>query len=87
MDIRNEDVESVVVEAPGGHRHVRTRVRLRDGTELTFQEATVSNIVRAFVTVKTHPERDKVVLRGSEAGKRKRGYAKWQLLEVQDEEL
>lgn len=87
MNIRNEDVESVVVEVPGGHRHVRTRVRLLDGTELTFQEATVSNIVRAFVTVKTHPGRDRVVLRGSGAGKRKRGYARWQLLEVQDEEL
>ena len=44
MRIRNEDIEGLVVEVPEGHLHLRTFVRLRDGTELEFQEAAVANL-------------------------------------------
>ncbi|MEJ2191858.1 MAG: hypothetical protein P8Y39_05840 [Nitrospirota bacterium] len=86
MNVPNEDVRGVVVEVPPGHEHVRTTVLLADGTELTFQEATVSNLVRAFLTVKTHPRRTRVVLSGKHLAERKKGYAPWQLLEDQSSE-
>ncbi len=84
MDIRNEDIQEVVVEIPEGHRHVRTKVVLRDGTELVFQEAAMANITRAFITVKTHPEKSRVILTGKKCVGRKDGYAEWQLIEEQE---
>jgi hypothetical protein len=39
MVISNEDVRELMVEIPEGHRHIRTRIVLMDGTEFTFQEA------------------------------------------------
>ena len=79
--VRNEDVARVVAEIPQGHRHLRTTVTLADGTSITFQEATIAAIVRAYVAVKTGPLRSRVVLEGRRVEKRKAGYAEWQLLE------
>lgn len=81
MDISNEEVSEVVVEIPEGHRHVRTRVLLADGTELVFREATIANITRAYLTVKTDPRKSSVRLVGRKLAERKAGYAEWQLLE------
>jgi hypothetical protein len=79
--IRNEDVQKVVVEIPENHKHIRTTIVLHDGTEFTFQEATVANLVRAYTTVKTHPLATRVVLVGRRLATPKEGYAEWQLLE------
>jgi hypothetical protein len=79
--IRNEDVQKVVVEIPENHKHIRTTIVLYDGTEFTFQEATVANLVRAYTTVKTHPLATRVVLVGRKLSTSKEGYAEWQLLE------
>lgn len=79
--VRNEDVASVVVEIPEGHRHLRTTVTLADGGSITFQEATVAALVRAYLTVKTDPVRTRVVLTGRRLPERKQGYAEWQLME------
>jgi hypothetical protein len=46
-----------------------------------FQEAAVANIVRAFITVKTHPQKISVRLKGRRLEERKPGYAEWQLIE------
>jgi hypothetical protein len=81
MDIANEDVSEVVVEIPEGHRHIRTRVVLTDCTELIFREATMANIARAYLTVKTDPRKTSVKLVGRKLSERKAGYAEWQLLE------
>lgn len=78
---RNEDVEKITVEIPEGHRHLRTTILLKDGTSLTFQEATIANLVRAYITVLTHPLKRRVVLVGQLLTSRKEGYAPWQLLE------
>lgn len=82
--LRNEDVVEVVAEIPEGHRHLRTTVRLADGTAMTFQEATVAAIVRAYIAVKTDPLRRRVALRGRRVTGGKEGYAEWQLLEESD---
>jgi len=81
--VANAEVVAIVMEVPPGHRHLRTVLRLRDGEELVLQEATVANLVRAYVTVKTHPQRTGIRLAGRtlEEGERKVGFADWQLLE------
>ena len=79
--LSNEDVTGIIAEIPPGHRHLRTTVMLADGSSLTFQEATVAALVRAYVTVKTDPVKTRVVLKGARENRRKRGYAEWQLLE------
>jgi len=79
--LRNADVVQIIAEIPEGHRHMRTIVRLADGSTVTFQEATVAAIVRAYISVKTDPVKTRVVLNGTPSGERKRGYARWQLLE------
>jgi len=81
MNIANEDISSVIVEVPEGHRHVRTRLVLYDGTEFVFQEAAIANILRAFVAVKTHPQKTSVRLTGRRVADKKPGYAEWQLIE------
>ncbi len=81
MNIRNEDVKEITVEIPEGHTHIRTRIVLCDGAEFVFQEAAVANLVRAFITVKTHPQKKAVTLKAGYLPDRKDGYADWQLLE------
>lgn len=81
MIIRNEDVEELIAEIPEGHLHLRITIKLRDGMELVFQEAMAAAVVRAHVTVKTHPTLCKVRLTGKKLEVRKEGYAEWQLME------
>jgi len=81
MNIRNEDIKEIVVEIPEGHKHIRTVITLQDGLELVFQEAAVANITRAFITVKTHPQKTSVKLKGTHLHEKKAGYAEWQLIE------
>jgi hypothetical protein len=81
MNIANEDVKELITEIPEGHKHLRTTIVLHDGTSFTFQEATVANLVRAYIAVKTHPRATKVRLAGKKLEERKDGYAAWQLTE------
>jgi hypothetical protein len=81
MNIRNEDIKQILLEIPGGHKHIRLKITLQDATELVFQEAAVANITRAYITVKTHPQKRSVKLKGQQLSDKKAGYADWQLLE------
>ena len=81
MIIVNEDVNELTIEIPEGHKHLRTTIMLQDGREFTFQEATIANLVRAYITVKTHPELMRVRMSGRKLAPKKEGYAAWQLLE------
>ncbi len=81
MIVSNEEVKAITVEIPEGHLHLRTTIVLQDGKEFVFQEATVANLVRAYITVKTHPSLTRVDLVGRRLSKRKDGYAEWQLLD------
>ncbi|UFS70452.1 hypothetical protein LPW11_21605 [Geomonas sp. RF6] len=79
--LANEDVVRVRAEIPEGHLHLRTTIELADGTSLTFQEATIAAIARAYLAVKADPLRTRIELTGQKVARRKRGYAEWQLLE------
>jgi len=81
MVIHNEDIKELIAEIPERHKHLRTTIVLQDGTEFVFQEATVANLVRAYITVKTHPAMKKVTLKGKKLKEKKKGYAEWQLVE------
>jgi hypothetical protein len=81
MNIRNEDIKEILVEIPEGHRHIRTKITLQDDTEMVLQEAAIANITRAYITVKTHPQKESVKLKGRQLTDKKDGYADWQLLE------
>jgi hypothetical protein len=81
MLIHNEDIKKLIAEIPEGHKHLRTTIVLQDGEEFVFQEATIANLVRAYITVKTNPTIKKVVLKGKRLTERKDGYAEWQLVE------
>ena len=81
MNIRNEDIKEIIVEIPEGHKHIRTKITLQDTTELVFQEAAVASITRAYLTVKTHPQKTSVKLKSKQLSEKKEGYADWQLLE------
>jgi hypothetical protein len=83
MVIRNSDIVEVVLAVPEGHTHLRATLRLADGTSLILQEATVANLVRAYVAIVTSPTRRSLRLVGRqvEPSQLKEGYAPWQLLE------
>jgi len=82
MIIRNEDIRELIVEVLEGHRHIRTTILFQDGREWVLQEATIANLVRAYIIIRTHPTIAKVKLEGRRLTETKEGYADWQLLEV-----
>lgn len=82
--ICNEDVKRVLLGTPKNHKHLRISIML-DGESLIFSEATIANILRAFVTIKTHPQINAIELREVVLSPedRKVGYAEHQLLETE----
>jgi len=82
--IRNEDIEKVLIGVPKGHKHLRVYVKLKNNSAMIFQEATIANILRAYVTVKTHPKMKAQELKMHVLGEtsQKRGYTLHQLLEI-----
>jgi len=81
--LANADIREIVVAPPEGHRHLRATLTLHSGEAIVLQEATLANLVRAYVEIKTHPQRQGVRLVGRELaeGEKKKGFAVWQLLE------
>ena len=82
--IRNEDIETVLIGAPNGHKHIRVCMKLKDNSTIIFQEATMANILRAYVTIKTHPtiKAQELKMRVLDKTSQKQGYALHQLLET-----
>ena len=83
MIVMNEDVVEMIAEIPEGHKHIRTTIKFQDGKEMIFQEATIANIVRAYVSIKTHPVTSRVKMKNRKLDERKEGYAEWQLIECE----
>lgn len=82
--IRNEDVEKVLIGVPKGHKHLRVCVKLKDNSALVFQEATIANVLRAYITLKTHPsvKAQELKMQTLSEPLRKQEYALHQLLET-----
>ncbi|MGA1868342.1 MAG: hypothetical protein ACMUJM_07325 [bacterium] len=82
----NADIKRVIVGIPRGHTHIRTLLETSSGERFLFQEATIANIVRAYTTIKTHPQKMAVELVCAELDAKKAPYAKFQLLETEKSE-
>lgn len=82
--IRNQDIKRVLIGIPKGHKHLRICIELRSGTNLVFQEATIADISRAYITLKTHPHirAQELEMKTANVEQLKEGYAKRQLLET-----
>ena len=81
--LANADIAEITLAPPPGHQHLRATIKLHSGEEIVLQEATVANLVRAYVGIKTHPQTGSYRLLGRELteDKLKDGFAAWQLLE------
>lgn len=81
--LANADISEIVLAPPRGHQHLRATIKLHSGEEIILQEATVANLVRAYVGIKTHPKRRgyRLIGRDLAEGEIKKGFATWQLLE------
>ncbi|MFP4498651.1 MAG: hypothetical protein ACLFQV_10605 [Vulcanimicrobiota bacterium] len=78
---RNVDIKTIRMGAPGeNHKHLRALVETEDEF-LVFQEATIAALVRAYISVKNHPQKAAVLMAGEYAENLKPGFARWQLLE------
>ncbi len=84
MIIANEEIKELLAEIPEGHKHLRTTILLHDGCEFIFQEATIANLVRAYLTIKTHPQKTGIKLVGKRLSDKKDGFADWQLVEADE---
>ena len=74
----------MLIGVPKGHKHLRVCMKLKNNSAIIFQEATIANILRAYVTIKTHPEIKAQELKMHVLGEtsQKQGYALHQLLEI-----
>ena len=81
--LTNADIAEILLAPPQGHQHLRATIKLHSGEEIVLQEATVANLVRAYVGIKTHPKKRGCRLIGKELAEteKKKGFAAWQLLE------
>ncbi len=82
--IQNKDIKHVMIGTPRGHKHVCVYIKLKKGTAIIFQEATIANILRAYTTVKTHPNirAQELKMKTLTAESRREGYAAHQLIET-----
>lgn len=87
--VRNCDVKKILLGVPAGHKHLRLAVELADDKILIFSEATIANIVRAYICIKTHPIRRAIELKATRliaCSELKEGYSEYQLLETSRDE-
>ena len=82
--IRNQDIKRVLIGTPKGHKHLRIFIQLKSRANLVFQEAAIANILRAYITLKTHPHIKALELetKMADAEQLKEGYTKHQLFET-----
>jgi len=83
--LRNRAVARIVVGIPEGHSHLRARIESASGDVITLQEATLAALTRAYIDIKTHPERTAVELLAEIVEQRKPGFAQHQLLEAESD--
>ncbi|MCW8885356.1 MAG: hypothetical protein OQK12_08890 [Motiliproteus sp.] len=87
--LKNSDIVEITLAPPPGHQHLRTTIKLNSGEEIVLQEATVANLVRAYVGIKTHPQNTSCTLVSYELvdQDKKKEFASWQLLEKDKEPI
>jgi hypothetical protein len=80
--LRNRDIQRVLMGTPRSHKHMRTIIATDHGNNYIFQEATIANIVRAYITLKTHPSKNGIeLIREDKVEGWKNGFASSQLID------
>jgi len=74
----------VLIGIPKNHKHLRVCIEPKNGINLVFQEATIANISRVYVTLKTHPHvrAQELEMKAAKVEQLREGYTKHQLLET-----
>lgn len=78
--ISNEDVKEILIGTPAKHKHLRTLIKIEEDWFI-FSEATIANLVRAYIEIKTHPKKNSVLLKQERLTNQKKNFAAFQLLE------
>ncbi|MEM1587947.1 MAG: hypothetical protein QW476_02655 [Candidatus Bathyarchaeia archaeon] len=81
ITFRNRDVKRVLIGVPENHKHLRIIIESKDKL-FVFHEATIANILRGFIFIKTHPKIEAIEMKIQEVKERKEGFAEYQLIET-----
>ncbi len=86
--IRNSDINRVLIGTPKDHKHMRVIIDLKNGDKIIFSEATIANIARAYITIKTHPKISslELVMKDMKKEDIKEGFSQFQLIETNSDE-
>lgn len=81
----NSSVKKIIAGIPKKHKHLRLIIEFNDQT-IILHEATVAAIVRAYINIVAHPVKRAILYEQAILDDRvkKKGYAKYQLVEKQD---
>ncbi len=85
LPIANEQIQTILGGTPTDHKHLRFFIQT-DRQCLVFSEATIANLVRAYVILKTHPVKNAIRLMQTSPLSRKADFATVQLLETNEDE-
>ena len=85
--LSTHDVKQLLFGIPENHRHCRLMIKTNQDQVLVCSEALVAAIVRAYIWVKTHPERLAVEMNQKILEQHKDDFAMYQLLETDKEDF
>lgn len=80
--LSTQNVNQLLFGIPDNHKHCRLVLKTEPIATLVFSEALVAAIVRAYVTVKTHPTHGGIEMTSQPISNGKADFATWQLLET-----
>ncbi|MDZ7331858.1 MAG: hypothetical protein ONB31_07750 [candidate division KSB1 bacterium] len=82
IHLSTQNVMQMLFGIPENHKHCRLVLKTEQAATLVFSEALVAAIVRAYVTVKTHPTQGGLEMTSQPISNGKADFATWQLLET-----
>lgn len=80
--LSTQNVTQLLFSTPENHKHCRLVLKTDQSSTLVLSEALVAAIVRAYVTIKTHPKRSGIEMTTALISDGKPDFASWQLLET-----
>lgn len=85
--LSTHEVMQLLFGMPKDHKHCRLVIKTNQAESLVLSEALVAAIVRAYVTLKTHPMRLGIEMTSQLVSNSKADFANWQLLETEKPDI
>ncbi len=85
--LSTKNVEQLLFGIPENHQHYRLLITTDQNQVLVCSEALVAAITRAYISVKTHPERLAIQMTKKILKRHKDDFASFQLLEADKNDL